>query len=146
MRALTAVIAGILLGLPSVPYAIAIGLHDGWAILFTCLGMVLGMTGVSFLSDRLVARSKAKAAARGRRSKFESFARRAKPIVNKGGAAGLGILGTLVFGTSSSAVIGSVLGIPRIKLIPWLAVGVLIWATGLTFGVEALLDLFRSSN
>jgi len=133
-----------MLGLPSVPYAIAVGeVHPWIAITLTSLGMIGGMTLVAMGSAWLAGWLSSRAAAKGRQSKLTSLAERAQPIVSKFGLPGLGLIGIFVFGTSSSALIGTILGLPRRPLLVWLSIGVLFWSTFITYGLTALISVFR---
>ncbi len=93
VRALSVVLAGTLLGLPSVPCAVAVGEVDPWvAIALTSIGMVGGMTLVAMASARLVAYLERRAKAKGTQPKLLLLVARAEPVIAKFGLPGLGII------------------------------------------------------
>jgi Putative small multi-drug export protein len=53
-------------------------------------------------------------------------------IWNRYGVIGLGLLSPLLFGSLVGTALGIILGAPRNRLILWMAIGIIIWSSGLT--------------
>ncbi|MFI2760695.1 hypothetical protein ACH5A3_17725 [Streptomyces echinatus] len=134
-RFIGTVLAGFILGAPASPWGLARDLHPALAVVAVVLGSLACAGLVIFTAERIRPRWHAwrrrnptrRAPGLGRTPGGTS--RRARRLFDKLGAPGFGLVGTLIFGTWGTAALGAAMGLPKRRLLTWLAVGVTVWST-----------------
>jgi hypothetical protein len=136
------VIMGALLGLPTVPYAIAIGIEPLAVVPLAVLGVMVGVATSAFFGDRAISALERRAEKRGRQSKVIGLLDRARPVAENSSPLWFGVFGPLMLGTFWAAMIGPAVGLSRTKTVGALFIGVLVWAVVWTVGFDLLITLF----
>lgn len=128
----------------AIPAGFGFDLPDGSIAVAAFVGSVSGTVAMVFVGDRIMPRLRA-AYRRVRpgddeeeASQDESAAGggRARALVDRWGAPGLGIIGPLTIGGFASAISGVAMGIPKLKLAVWVAIGQGIVIVGFVFLVD----------
>ncbi|HEX2130718.1 MAG TPA: small multi-drug export protein [Actinophytocola sp.] len=141
------VAAGFFLG-PSAaaPMGLALALPPVVALVAVLVGVIASFVVALFLMEWLrrsrVWRWLSRARSNPRPSpRREKAARRARAILLRFGPVGFGLFGPALLGTWVSAVLGSVLGLARWRLLTWLVAGATAWTALLVLAAHSLLGL-----
>ena len=143
MRVVTLVIGAWWFGIPAVFYGDALGLDRVSVIVWVVVGAMAGVAFNLLLSDWIATRLRRRAEARGQRSRVDRIAERARPLVDRVGLVGLGLVGPVVLGTFGTALVAPVLGMPRRRAFLSLLIGVTAWCTVLGVAADVLVDQFE---
>lgn len=140
VRVLSLLIAGSLIGVPSVFYGDALGLDRWVVIVVAVIGSMLGVAGNLLASDWIANRLRRRAATRGTTSRVDRAADRARPLVDRVGVVGLGLVGPIVLGTFGTALAAPLMGVSRRQAFLALLLGVIVWCTVFAIVSDLLVD------
>jgi hypothetical protein len=129
----------------AIPVGLALDLSPIVIIVTTTLSYISGVLLVTLPGERVRAWA------------LRRFGKQAKRQANKDtliqriwaryGVIGFGLLAPMTIGAQLGAILGIALNIPKGRLLLWMAVGVLLWAIGLTMlalaGIESLAIIFQ---
>jgi len=135
-----------LMGIAGIWKAIPIGfilkLNPVWIAVATVLGATVGIVLIYFLGTSvkqyIEGRMKKKQSTKAKTERF-------KKILDKYGAAGVGILGSLIFGPNLTMAMGLIIVKSGKKLLFWTFLGTIVWSALLTaiaaMGIDVLSNL-----
>jgi uncharacterized membrane protein len=142
-------LAGLVTGPAAIPFGLSMTLPGPLTLLATLMGSYASQLCAIFGVDRIRIIWRAW---RKRRDADTSHVpkdrlstksgRRARRILDRFGAPGLGMVGPVLFGNWGSAALGAALGVPRGRLLPWLMAGSAMWCSLTLLAAATTIDVF----
>jgi uncharacterized membrane protein len=123
----------------AIPVGIALQAHPIETASFTALGSVTTVIFLYHFGERV----KKWVMKKWSQEKLESKKGRLSNIMDKYGAAGLGILCPGLFGPITTIIVGLLIVSPTSRLMPYLVVGIIIWSFLLTYLSVIGFDLLK---
>jgi uncharacterized membrane protein len=114
-----------------IPAGIVAGLHPVPVTILALAGNLLTVAGAILLGDRFLRWWRARRTARGhvREPHRRRSAERARRIVRRSGLPVLGLLAPITTGSHAAAFAALAIGDTRRRVLAWMAVGLVAWAT-----------------
>lgn len=126
----------------AVPLGIILKANPVMIWLLTSAGASASIVILYFFGNRIRGYIQKRRAGKGKNKKET----RAKKILDKYGAPGLGLIGCLVIGPNMTIILGLVLVKSGQKLFWWTLIGVFVWSLMLTITAVFSIELFEKIN